>query len=100
MKHKKQRVLHLYERTQYGCAYCQNVQHVKHGGCNRLACPFRKCPYKVLEKYDTYEEFMKSEDCKILVDGFFHTAASCYELSNGNAQVKQIFGGKEYRGFM
>ena len=69
-------------------------------GSNRLACPHNQCPYKVLGKYETYEEFMASEDSKILADGFFHTAASCYELSNGNATVKQVFGNKEYRGFL
>ncbi len=100
MKHtEKPRIVHLYERKQRGCVYCNYV--VKGGGSgNRIACPFDECPYKVLEKYETYEEFMASEDSKILVDGFFQTAASCYELGNGNVTVRQIYSGRDFRGFM
>jgi hypothetical protein len=34
---------------------------------------------------------MASEDSRILVDGFFQTAASCYDLANGNAVVVDVF---------
>ncbi len=97
---KKLRLVSLYERKQRGCTYCNDVVYRGVRGSNRLACPLDKCPYKVLEKYETYEEYMASEDCRILVDGFFQNVASCYELGNGNTQVRQIFGGKEYRGFL
>lgn len=97
---KKPRIVHLYERNQRGCVYCNDVVKGKYHGCNRLACPYDECPYEALGKYETYEEFMASEDCKILVDGFFHTVASCYELGNGNATVRQIYSGKDFRGFM
>lgn len=97
---EKKRIIRLYERKQRGCTSCLHVEHGRHMGSTRLACPFDKCPYKVLEKYETYEEFMASEDCKILVDGFFHNVASCYELGNGNVTVRQIYSGKDFRGFM
>ena len=101
MKHaKKPRIIHLYERKKRGCVYCQNFVPGRYKGSNRIACPFDKCPYRVLDKHETYEEFMASEDCKILVDGFFSTVASCYELGNGNATVRQIYSGKDFRGFM
>ena len=94
MKHtKKKRILHLNERKQRGCAYCLHVIHGKFNGSIRLTCPFDKCPYQVLEKYKTYEEFMASEDCKILVDEFFQTATSDYELGNGNIQILKMFSG-------
>ena len=91
MEHDEKRTLTLGEKKQRGCVYCKHVEHGKYGGCNRLFCPFDRCPYKVLDKYETYEEFMASEDSKILVGAFFQTAASCYELSNGNMQVRKMF---------
>ena len=77
-------MLHLNERKQRGCAYCLHVDYGKFNGSTRLTCPFDKCPYQVLEKYKTYEEFLASEDSKILVDEFFQTAACDYELGNRN----------------
>lgn len=84
-------MLHLNERKQRGCAYCLHVDHEKFNGSTRLTCSFDKCPYQVLEKYKTYEEFMASEDCKILVGEFFQTAASDYGIGNGNAQIMKMF---------
>jgi hypothetical protein len=68
------------------------MQKTRDAGYFRTGCPHDECSYHVLDKYDTYEEFMASEDSKILVDGFFQTTASCYELANGNIAVKQITG--------
>lgn len=31
----------------------------------RTLCPYTECPYKVLDKYDTYEDYLKSEDSEI-----------------------------------
>ena len=28
-------------------------------------CPYDECPYHVLDKYETYEEYVESEDSKI-----------------------------------
>ena len=85
------RVVPSYEKKKRGCQYCKNSGRIRTGGGIRTGCPFDECPYHVLDKYDTYEQFMASEDSKILVDEFFQTVASCYELSNGGVQVKRIF---------
>lgn len=38
-----------------GCEYCAH-----HTG--RWNCPYEECPYKVLDKYSTYGQFLKSKD--------------------------------------
>lgn len=96
----KMRAVPLYERKKRGCAYCLDVVLKKNGIAFRTHCPHKECPYHVFDKYDTYEEFMASEDAKILVDGFFQTAANCYELVNGNATVKQIYGSERSKRFL
>jgi hypothetical protein len=57
------------------------VTSARRRGQNQTACPFAECPFQVLDKYRTYEEFMASEDSKILVNEFFSTVASVYDLS-------------------
>lgn len=78
------RTIPFYEKKQRGCQYCAHVEVVFGGTAkgSRTGCPFKECPYTVLEKYKSYEEFMKSEDSKILVNEFFSTVASCYELQS------------------
>lgn len=90
---QKMRVVPPYEKKKRGCAFCKDMGHTRTGGGLRIGCPHDECPYHVLDKYDSYEQFMASEDSKILVDGFFQTVASCYELQNGNATVNEIFRG-------
>ena len=85
------RLVPLYEKKQHGCQYCQNMQTENFGQGLRTACPFEECPYTVLDKYNTYEEFMASEDSKILVNEFFHTVATVYELSSSPAKTKCLF---------
>lgn len=75
------RLIPLYEKKQRGCQYCLQMQYVKHEGKYRTACTLEECPYQVLEKYKSYEEFMASEDGKILVTEFFTTVPDCYELA-------------------
>lgn len=60
----------LYKR---GCLYCMDMVSVfvERGKYGSKSCPHEECPYKVLDKYETYNDFMKSEDSKILVDEFF-----------------------------
>jgi hypothetical protein len=72
------RVIRKYENKKRGCNYCFNVEHVKCGHATQTRCPFDECPYKVLDKYDSYEDYMASEDSKILVDEFFQTVADYY----------------------
>jgi hypothetical protein len=80
-----------FEKKQRGCQYCKDM-HVKNfSGATRTACPFLECPYSVLDKYNTYEEFMASEDSKILVNEFFATVATVYELSANPAKTKCLF---------
>ena len=87
------RVVSFREKKKRGCWYCTDAQKTKDHGCIRTGCPHDVCPYHVLDKYDTYEEFLESEDSKILVGEFFQSKPSCYELSNGNVTVNQIYGG-------
>jgi hypothetical protein len=70
-----------YEKKQRGCKYCNDVQMIAFSKETRTVCPFDECPYAVLDKYNTYEEFMESEDSKILVNEFFSTVAVVYNFS-------------------
>ena len=74
------RMIPYYEKKQRGCQYCLHMEVHAMKGDSRTFCPFETCPFTVLDKYNTYEEFMKSEDSKILVNEFFSTVAYCYEL--------------------
>lgn len=78
---KKMRLVLGYEKKQRGCQYCADKKLGNQNGESRTCCPFDVCPYHVLDKHETYEDFMASEDSKILVSEFFQTIASCYDLS-------------------
>jgi hypothetical protein len=67
------------------------VTSAKLKGQNRSSCPFDECQYSVLDKYNSYEEFMASEDSKILVNEFFKTVASVYEHSASPSKTKCLF---------
>lgn len=75
------RVILADEKMKRGCMYCKHVDIIHNGRKSRIGCPFDECPYTVLDKYETYEEFMATEDCRILVDEFFQTVADCYALA-------------------
>lgn len=85
------RKIPLREKKKRGCQYCNDMQMTCDRGEMRTSCPHDECIYHVLSKYDSYDEFMASDDSKILVDGFFQTVPNCYELANGNITVKQIY---------
>lgn len=89
------RAIPIHERKKRGCECCTEVIHTKIGSRFRLKCPHTECPHHVLDKYDSYDEFMQSEDAKILVTEFFQTTASCYDLMNENAAVKKVFAKSE-----
>lgn len=78
------RVIRMAENKQRGCNYCKDVIQRNKGYVTQTSCPHDKCPYKVLDKYETYEDYMKSEDSRIIVDEFFQTVAECYALSAYN----------------
>jgi hypothetical protein len=85
------RVLHGFEKKQRGCQYCLHVTTFRHNGEIRNACPFDQCPYEVLGKYKTFEEFMASEDSQIPVTEFFTSVAGCYEHSTPNTVRNRVF---------
>ena len=85
------RIVPTFEKKRRGCLYCLHVQSERRRGYNLTACPFGECPYEVLDKYNSYEEFMASEDSKILVNEFFKTVATVYELSASPAKTKCLF---------
>lgn len=51
------------ENQQRGCKYCAEVQVIKinpkFADRNLLMCPHKYCPYRVLDKYDSYSEYAK-----------------------------------------
>lgn len=85
------RVLPGFEKKQRGCQYCLHVTEFRLRGKFRNACPFDECPYEILDKYKTYEEFMASEDSKIFVNEYFSTVPTLYELSCLSHAPKGIF---------
>lgn len=85
------RILPSHERRQRGCQYCLHVSEVRYGGKYRNACPLEKCPYEILDKYKSYEEYMASEDSMILVNEFFSTVPTAYELSAFSHAPRGIF---------
>ena len=87
----KNRMLAAYEKKQRGCIYCLHVTTVRYNGEIRNACPFEECPYEVLSKYKTYEQFMASEDSKIFATEYFSTVPSMFELGAFPHAPKGIF---------
>ena len=79
---KAKRILSFREKRQRGCAYCKNVGKIRDGKAMRYGCPFDECPYHILDKHKTYEDFMASEDSKILVNEFFSSVATAYEMAS------------------
>jgi hypothetical protein len=85
------RLIPLREKNQRGCQYCADMQLERDGKAWRTACIMDECPYKVLDKYKSYEEFMASEDSKIFVNEYFSTVPTVYEMSGFSHAPKGIF---------
>lgn len=85
------RVIESAEKKQRGCQYCQHKDNTKIFGDIRTSCPFAECPFHVLDKYETFEEFLASEDSKILVNEFFVSAAGFYELPKSERKSNKVF---------
>jgi hypothetical protein len=66
------RLLKKGEGTKRGCRYCTDVgrKFDAHRGGVRLACQHTECPFTVLDKYETYEDYMESKDGKLDVAAF------------------------------
>ena len=87
----RNRLLTSFEKKQRGCSYCLHVDVVRLSCGIRNVCPYAECPYEVLEKYRTYEDYMASEDSLIMVNEYFSTLPSIYELSTFSHAPKGIF---------
>jgi hypothetical protein len=86
-----------FEKKQRGCQYCLHSDMKRYKGQVRTFCPHRECPYTVLDKYESYEEFMESEDSMILVGEFFTSVAGCYELAKQTHSPKRMFSDGDHR---
>lgn len=84
------RVLTTVEKKKRGCPYCRDVIVERINGKPKTGCPFDECPYKVLDKYNSYEDFMQSEDSKILVDEFFTSVGGCDVLHSTDSKQKRL----------
>lgn len=93
------RIVPNHENNQRGCQYCLDGETKRFCGKMRIFCPVAECPYSVLDKYKTYEEFMASEDSVIHVGEFFSTVAGCYELAKQTHSTKRIFSDGDNRIF-
>lgn len=89
---KKVRFLKAYEKKQRGCAYCLDMS-VLHDESDKphFTCKHDKCPYTVLDKYETYDEFLASEDSKILVPQFFEAAQELFRLTKISNKPQRMF---------
>lgn len=63
------RVIKETEARKRGCDACKHVKSSasihqakdeKRTDCSRFACPYAKCPYTELDKFETFEEYVAS----------------------------------------
>lgn len=47
------------EMKQRGCLYCLDYKMLKHDEKKRKMCMHDKCPYRELDGYKTYNQFLK-----------------------------------------
>lgn len=66
------------ERKQRGCTYCRDFEEVSMPGKNRC-CPHKECPYRELDKHETYDEYMKATDLRGFVKALEEFGLSMYE---------------------
>ena len=65
------RILESDEKKKRGCVYCNDLIKEKGKMEERYyditisKCPFEECPYHELDKYNTYNDYLKSEDSKL-----------------------------------
>lgn len=84
------RVVKLPEKKKRGCEYCMDMKKTRMGKANVTGCPYPECKYHELDNYETYEEYMKSEDCRILVTEFFATVADCYDSTRFKGDARNL----------
>lgn len=55
------RIIPYNEQVQRGCVYCAFVDKKKDIDDKlKHACPYAECPYRELDDYKTYNEFLKA----------------------------------------
>jgi hypothetical protein len=47
------------EQAKRGCRYCRYVDRVRESRAIFLACPANKCPFRELDKYKSYTDYLK-----------------------------------------
>lgn len=86
------RFLKQHDIIQRGCKICDDVRNlVDQYNRSHFTCPHAECPYSVLDKYETYDDFLKSKDSQILVPEFFDSVASCYSMSTSGSMPRKMF---------
>lgn len=54
------------EHEKRGCYYCKDITRAQYGQRDvRLYCIHDECPYRVLDKYETYQDYLNSPDSRI-----------------------------------
>jgi len=59
------RIIGKKELKKRGCNYCLHKGLTKVEEKKFSTCPYDVCPYKVLDKYNSYEEFLKKQDFRL-----------------------------------
>lgn len=54
------RIIPYAEKVQRGCTYCAFVDKAEEYGVIREACPYNECPYRELDGFATYNEYLKA----------------------------------------
>lgn len=57
------RKIHNDERRQRGCAFCADALVVQRRGGkrNERMCPHDECPYRELDEFETYGDYLKAK---------------------------------------
>lgn len=85
------RVIPVFEKKKRGCQYCLHQKLIRYFSEYRTGCSLPECPYTVLDKYESYEAFMASEDSKILVDEYFIGGVDWCSLERSSKSPKREF---------
>lgn len=58
------RVLNKKEIRKRGCYDCAKAVHNGNGERGLYLCPYSECPCHELDAYDSYLDYLNSDDCK------------------------------------
>lgn len=79
------------DMKQRGCDVCLDKTMIRENNKNHDVCKHEKCPYTVLDNYETYDEFLASKESRILVENFFSQVANCYTLGSISSKPQRMF---------